>query len=131
MNVHFTLTGADDVAQRLEAIAARMPGVVADALYAEAEIEMGEAKRRTPVKSGELRASGIVGQPTYGSYGLGKEISVPLSFGGPAAEYALVVHEDLEAFHKVGQAKYLESTILESAPFMGRRISKRIADGAF
>jgi len=34
--------------------------------------------------------------------------SVRLGFGGPAAPYAVLVHEDLTKRHKVGQAKYLE-----------------------
>ena len=49
-----------------------------------------------------------------------------IEVGGPAAPYAVVVHEDLEAFHPTGQAKYLESTIMQSAPFMLDRISKRL-----
>jgi hypothetical protein len=46
--------------------------------------------------------------------------------GGPAAPYAIYVHEDLEAIHPVGQAKFIESVLLESRPFMAARIAKRI-----
>lgn len=46
--------------------------------------------------------------------------------GGPSAPYAIYVHEDLEAFHKVGQAKYIESVLMESRPFMAARVAKRI-----
>lgn len=49
-----------------------------------------------------------------------------ITFGGEAEDYALIVHEDLEAHHATGQAKYLESVINESTPYMAERIGKRI-----
>ena len=94
-----------------------------------AETEMTEAKRRTPVDNGILRDSGHV--KTLDDF------TLQLGFGGPAGSgnldrvtnkkdvgYALVVHEDLEALHTVGQAKYLESTLLESIPYMAERVAK-------
>jgi hypothetical protein len=36
------------------------------------------------------------------------------------------VHEDLTALHKIGQAKYLESVIMESRPFMAARVARRM-----
>lgn len=92
----------------------------ARALREEAEIEMTEAKRRTPVDLGPLRASGHV---VYGHAGL----TARLDFGGPSAPYAVYVHEDLEAFHRVGQAKFLESVLLESAPYFAERVARRMA----
>ena len=109
----------------LRQLVQNMPGQVERALEAEAEIEMAEAKRRTPVRFGPLRASGHVDKAVRGGFG-GDEISVTLGFGGPSVPYAAIVHEDLEAFHDVGQAKYLEGPLLESAPFMGQRIAKRL-----
>lgn len=113
---------ADDVNRRLGNLIRNLPGAVARALYEEAEIEMTEAKQRTPVDQGNLRDSGIVEQPVIA----GQEITVRLAFGGPAAPYALFVHEDLDAFHTVGQAKYLESVITESAPHMADRIVRQL-----
>jgi hypothetical protein len=46
--------------------------------------------------------------------------------GGGTVDYALIVHEDLEAFHRVGQAKYIESVLNESKRSMPARIAKRI-----
>jgi hypothetical protein len=119
-----TRSGLDSTAvtRNLKALAARAPDRVGTALYLEAEIEMAEAKQRTPVDTGALRASGVVSLPEFS----GRQISVSLNFGGPAAPYALVVHEDLEAHHPVGQAKYLESVIVESAPFMAARLARRL-----
>jgi hypothetical protein len=113
---------ASKVKAVLTGIAKETPQVVANALYAEGQIEMTEAKRRTPVDTGELRASGYVGEPEI----RGRRVTVDMGFGGAASEYAVYVHEDLEALHPVGQAKYLESTLLESAPHMANRVARRI-----
>jgi hypothetical protein len=95
---------------------------VGQALQAEAEIEKTESMRRTPVDTGNLRATHTVHRADL----TGSVISVTISVGGPAAPYALRVHEDLAMFHPVGQAKFLESTLKESAPFMAQRIARRL-----
>lgn len=111
-----------EVRRRLNALAAKAPGMMARAMVMEGEIEMAEAKQRTPVDTGALRASGNVSAPSIGPDG----VSVTLSFGGEAAPYAVPVHEDLSAFHTTGQAKYLESVVLESRGFMNARLAARI-----
>lgn len=122
-----TDTGAEvdtvKVRASLDRLASRFPNEVARALYAEAQVEMTEAKRRTPVDTGALRSTGHVDAPDVG---IGGDVSVTLGFGGPAAPYAVKVHEDLDAYHKVGQSKFLESTIMESRPYMASRIARRI-----
>jgi hypothetical protein len=64
-----------------------------------------------PVDTGALRASGHVDGPEQEAEGL----VVRLSFGGPAGGkdvgYALYVHENLEARHTIGSAKYLEQPV--------------------
>ena len=86
-------------------------------------VELTECKKRTPVDTGALRASEHVEGPTRE----GRKVSVAIVAGGPAAPYALTVHEDLEANHpRGGQAKYIESTLNESAPYIGERVAKRI-----
>jgi hypothetical protein len=95
------------------------------ALYQETSVELKEVKRRTPVDKGALRASEHVEGPLR----TGPNDSIIYALivaGGPAAPYAIYVHEDLEAIHPVGQAKYIESVLLESRPFMAARIAKRI-----
>jgi hypothetical protein len=114
--------GFDTVLGNLRRVAGRAPDAVGRAMFAEAQIEMTEMKRRTPVLTGALRASGKVSSPEYS----GRTVRVPMSFGGPAAPYAIHVHEDLEAHHPVGQAKFAESVLLESAPYMAGRIARRI-----
>lgn len=114
--------GAADVLRRLQQVIHEAPTVVAQALFEEAEIEMTEARERTPVETGDLRRSGFVQPPEIDR----DAVSVTLGFGGPAAPYAVYVHENLEAFHPVGQAKFLESTLLESVPHLPARIARRI-----
>jgi hypothetical protein len=128
------MQGADRIRHRLEGLAARIPNEVARALYEEALIEMKESMRRTPVDTGALRASHETLPPVIS----GRDISVTIQVGGPAVRYAIAVHEHLSEhsppswiaagdveFH-VGGPKFLESTILESKPFMAARIAKRI-----
>jgi hypothetical protein len=108
--------------RKLQRYADKFPDEVGRALYIETEIESKEVKRRTPVDKGTLRASVHVVGPNRE----GRSIYTLIVAGGPAAPYAFWVHENLTAFHKVGQAKYIESVVMESRPFMGRRVAARI-----
>lgn len=83
---------------------------------------MTEAKKRTPVDTGVLRSSGFVQGPMIKDRGL----EARLVFGGPAAGYAAKVHEDLAARHRVGQAKYLESVVVEHKGSFASEIAARI-----
>lgn len=120
-----SLKGANRLRAKFERIKKQFPDEVERALYQEAQVELTEVKRRTPVDTGELRASEHVVGPLRRGL-LGRKILVMIVAGGPAAPYAVYVHEDLDAFHPVGQAKYIESVILESRPYMAARVAKRI-----
>lgn len=116
--------GVSAMIAKLDKLVAFSPDEFARALYQEAVIEEKECKRRTPVDTGALRAS----VQAVGPERDGTTIRAWISAGteGPAADYALIVHEDLEAFHKVGEAKFIERPLMESAPYMADRIAKRI-----
>jgi hypothetical protein len=123
------ILGVEKVAAKLKSLAKEFPDHVAAAIYQEAQIEMTEAKRRTPVDitkdaphPGQLRASGRVSEPER----KGKDITVTLSFGGAAIDYAVHVHENPDAIHPVGQWKYLESVLNESRSFMATRLARRV-----
>lgn len=116
------LNGAAEMKRKVQKIKKNLPDEIARALYAETEIEAKESKRRTPVDTGELRASIHVLGPERS----GLMIYTMIVAGGPAAPYAVYVHENLDAFHKVGQAKFIESVIMESRPYMASRVAKRI-----
>jgi hypothetical protein len=118
----FDLKGAADVRGKIAAALLTMRTQAADALYREAEVEMIESKKRCPRDTGTLYNSGHVQPPEDTKDG----ISVTMGYGGAAEDYAIVQHENLEFHHKVGQAKFLESVLQESAPYLLERIAKRI-----
>lgn len=109
---------------RLRKFAQDFPKKVGAALYIETQIETKEAKRRTPVKHGALRGTVHTEGPVFE----GKSIYCMIVAGGPAAPYAVYVHENLDAFHSVGQAKFIESVVLESRPFMAQRVARRLRE---
>lgn len=74
-----------------------------------AERVIEEAKRRTPVRTGTLRNSGHVRSADKSGFLVG--------FGGPAAPYAVYVHENLKARHRVGEAKFLEKAMAMAEKF--------------
>jgi hypothetical protein len=97
-------------------------GELGAALRQETEVEATECKKRCPVRFGTLRGTIHASGPEQ----QGMMIYCEISAGGPAAPYALIVHEDLSAHHDVGQAKYIESVVFESAPYIMARVAKRI-----
>lgn len=112
---------------KLKKLKAFAPDMFARALYQEAQIEATECKKNTPVLTGNLRATIHVEGPER----QGRRIWCTIvagegGAGGKVAEYALYVHENLEAFHKVGGPKYIEWTLNASAPSMAARVAKRI-----
>lgn len=117
----FKVSGIAEVEKRLAQLADDLVNQAGHALRVEGELIMTEAKKRTPVDTGALRASGHVTGPDDS-----KSQKVRLAFGGAAAPYAVFVHENLNARHHVGRAKFLESAALEAAPKMADRIAKRI-----
>jgi len=119
----FTMKGNPEMRARLKKFGSGMPTEIGRALFQESNIEATEVKKRTPVEYGDLRASVHV----IGPFIQGRTIWCMIVCGGPAALYAIYVHEDLTAYHKVGQAKFLESVILESRAFMGARVTARIS----
>lgn len=125
------LSGRSEMVAKLRKFQKGFPDEVARALYIETEVEAKEVKRRTPVHwypkgvtgpAGALRASVHVEGPVRE----GTRIFTKIVAGGPAAPYAVYVHEDPDAFHHTGQWKFIESVIMESRPYMGQRVAKRI-----
>jgi len=118
------MTGGKAMSDRMRRLAKSTPEAIAAALYQETEIEAKEVKRRTPVDQGTLRSSVHVVGPLWRN--MRKFVYTLIACGGPAAPYAVYVHENLTAFHKVGQAKFLESVIMESRPYIAARVARRL-----
>lgn len=96
---------------------------VAQAVYAEANVIMLEAKREVPLDDGPLRRSGTVVAPVI----TGWKWWIALGFGGAASAYALLQHENLLFKHLPGRkAKYLEDPVNERLPIMEKNMAARI-----
>lgn len=116
------MSGAVQMNGRVLRVAKNLPPACGAALYVEFEIEMTEAKEITPVRDGHLKRSGKVLPPRRE----GNSIIVEGTFGDETIDYAIYVHEDLDAFHTTGEAKFFESTLRASAPFIGARVARRM-----
>ena len=95
---------------------------VSRALYSEAELIMARSKRDfVPVVSGNLRASGFVQRPRV----MHDAITVEMGYGGPAATYALSVHE-APPTHGQGKSGYLSKPLNAHSYDLLARLSKKI-----
>lgn len=99
-------------------------------LYRENTETLEESLPLVPVDTGALRGSGYVSQPEIA----GTHVTSEVGYGGvatkinpktlePTTTYALIVHENLEAHHEVGQAKYLQVPFDAKIEGMGQRIA--------
>lgn len=93
------------------------------AIHDEALEAFAESQRQVPRDTGTLAGSGNVTSPFLE----GNAVVVEIGYGGAAAPYALIVHEDLEARHDAGKkAKYLEDPVTAQTNGMGARITDKI-----
>lgn len=85
-------------------------------LYYEATQVFDRSQDIVPIDTGALRSSGMVNQPEVE----GAEVSVTVQYGGAAAPYAVIQHENLEYNHAPPtQAKYLETPLVERIDEIG------------
>ena len=123
----FTFTLEGDVALQavLRAAQQNAPKAVAQAIYEEAQVIFAKSQILVPVDTSALRGSGDVSA----IQGSGRNVYVDIYYGGPAAPYALYVHEIIGNYHKAPtQAKYLEQPFMESLAKIQNNISRRIID---
>lgn len=119
------LMGADLLTRKLHAATGAGKQAVARALVEEAETIITASKQQyVPVDTAALKNSGFV-QPRAVSE---SRFEVTLGFGGPAAPYAVIVHEDLTKRHTVGQAKYLEIPLRARVQGMRAVLRQRASD---
>jgi hypothetical protein len=83
-----------------------------------------ESQRLVPVDTGMLRASGKFTHPQLGA---NQPPQAEIEYGGGAVDYALIVHEDLNARHKSPtQAKYLEIPFSRSIGVLQNHIQNKL-----
>ncbi len=123
--VKVTLRGDKQLAARLRKAKKSLAKAMDSAMHNIAEDVMADSKTNyVPVKDNALRSSGKVGAVRR----VGNDIIVELGFGGAAAKYAWVQHENLDYAHKVGQAKYLEIPLMAAVNDMAARLTKHLGD---
>lgn len=116
------LKGTQEMAGRIQRAIATKRKDAGAALRAEIEPVVTECKKATPVDTGNLRGS----EHAEGPFDDGNRIRVQIVAGGPATEYALIVHEDMTARHETGGPKYIERPLFAEAPFVLARVAKRL-----
>lgn len=128
----FEVGGIDRVMQSLDAYGQRSIQALGVAIHEEAEEIMLTSKDKyVPIEMSALKNSGFVANVERH----GDTVDVTMGYGGPAAPYALTVHEDLTMRHGSEltppygpkppdqQAKFLETPTLEALPGMPDRIA--------
>jgi len=122
---HVTQRGLPQTVKALKKLGAKGPKVMGGALFREGEGIMGDSKEKfVPVVTGNLKSSGHVQLPKITATGA----RVELGYGGPAAAYALGVHENPNTGKtaegsKVGEWKYLETPFKQHLTNMDKRIA--------
>jgi phosphoribosylcarboxyaminoimidazole (NCAIR) mutase len=121
----FELDGAKELRNMLEVSGKDAGKVVGQVIQEEANMIFAKAMILTPIDTGALRGSGGVSAPMNMPQGIG----VDIFFGGPAAPYAMYVHEILGNYHNPPtQAKYLEQPFMERLPEIQQNMARRIID---
>ena len=102
-----TLLGVDDVIGNLNQAIRHTKGRTLKGIRAALLLFKAESMSRTPVDTGNLRAGHYID--------VGMEGNEPQGVVGVQADYAVPVHENLNVFHPVGEAKYLEKAVKAKA----------------
>ncbi len=102
------LDGISGLRAALDAAARKTADGVERGVVKAALVLQRESQLRVPVDTGALRNSAFTRKE-------GSGVNTAAVVGYTQA-YAVVVHEDLEAHHPVGEAKYLERPARELAP---------------
>jgi hypothetical protein len=112
-----------DLVRLLARAGARAEPYMKAALYQEALVIFAKSQMMTPVRFGILRSTGHVDQPTRAPEG---GVQVIIGYGGPAAPYAMYVHEITRYKHdSPTSSKYLEKPVLQGVNGLLNRVAER------
>jgi hypothetical protein len=131
-SVAVEIIGLENVMAQIAQLGAKTMEAAGLAVEAEAEYELSLTQEQVPVDTGQLKASGRTEPADSGMI-----VANVIAYGGPPGsggpeqteyvDYALIVHEDLEVFHKIGKAKYVEDVVNQEM-MSGRAVSRMSAD---
>lgn len=128
----YTTRSGQSISALMQKYGEESSAALAAQLYQEAQGIIAQSVPLVPVDTGALRASHYVDPPAWEN---GRtRLTVTFGYGGVAARinpktgestagYAIFVHENLEAHHKTGIAKFLEIPFDAARPGMGARIA--------
>lgn len=119
MSATWKVIGVPNVFRELETRAKRLNKKVEKAITDEGNTVLLEAMDQCPVETGTLRRSGTVENPKVKS----GDVSVEIGFN---TDYALYVHENVNARHEQGKAKFLEDPVNAAAPGLPGRVAARL-----
>ncbi len=106
------IEGTEPLLRTLENMMLDFKNELAEGVWLELSSVMNKSKKECPVDTGRLRASGYVFDPMISF----DEIICQLGY---ATEYAIYVHENLEARHDPPtKAKFLEDPLVQAMPTM-------------
>lgn len=123
--VSYTIKGIREATAQLRKVIENAPDEFGRALMVVAKQEAKECARRAPKDSGTMRDEIHAEGPIRN----GRQIKAIVTTGPDSADYALIQHEDLDLFHKYGEAKFIERPLTESAPHMADRVAAEIKLG--
>ena len=121
--ITMTVSGSEAIVSSLQRLAPAALDEAASSAYMWAETVMNESKRECPVDKGFLRASGVVDEPRVASDGFAITLEYP-------TEYAVYVHENLEANHPNGKAKFLEDPMMAHLGDLPDTIGRAVMNAA-
>lgn len=122
MASHMDVTGA---MRDIRKLARGARDEFAQAQYEETQVEAKECQNVCPYKTHTLQKSIHATEPVIKGNVIITAV-VAGEEGSGAEDYALEVHENLDAFHPHGEAQYIARPLNASAPYMGKRIAARI-----
>ena len=99
------MIGLDKTMHKLRRQLGNIEGATRNGLLAAGHYVKAKSMAQTPVEFGNLRASHYVSEGRLGD---------PTIEIGTTASYSMPVHERLDAYHPVGNAKFLERAIMEN-----------------
>lgn len=113
-----TLIGKDEVLANLNKAIKEIKGRNLHGMTVAANLIKTESEKLTPVATGNLKGSHYLEDNA--------NPDDPIVEVGVTAEYGVYVHENLEAQHTNGQAKFLETAIKENVDMVLKVIQNRV-----
>lgn len=128
-----SVTGDNEIIERMKRIARQHPAELAAALYTESELLMFKSKEEIPVDTGAAKSSAHVDAPVIST----NKVSIEFGYGGtatkvnpksgkPTTTYLIRIHEDMDMRHTVGKAKFLEDPVKAWTPTLVSTLMRRV-----